>query len=170
MQQSRSTTHKKPKKKRCCICHEWYEPDPRTAKHQTCCDKKSCGTERKRRASKSWQVRHPGYDQSRTAKKRDWAQAYPDYWQHYRQTHPEYVQRDNQRRRASRERAKNAANQDAIAKISVEQLASIPRSGSQNAANQALMDRRVDQVIDWLVSQVSAARQDGIVLHRPGMP
>lgn len=161
---------KKIQKKQCCICHAWYEPDLRTCRHQTCCSKESCRKERKRRANKSWQVRHPGYDQSRNAKKRDWAQAYPDYWQLYRQDHPEYVLRDNQRRKKSHKRAKNAANQDAIATISVEQLAGIPRFEPQNAANQVVMDRRVDQVIDWLVSQVRAARQDGIVMHRPGMP
>ncbi len=170
MQQSGSTTHKKPKKKRCCICHEWYEPDPRTVKHQTCCSKESCGTERKRRANKSWQIRHPGYDQSRTAKKRDWAQAYPDYWQQYRQDHPEYQEREKQRMQAVRDHAQNVANQDAIAKISVEQLSGIPRFEPSNVANQAMMDRRLDRVIDWLIERENVARQDGIVLRRSGMP
>ncbi len=156
-------------KKRCSMCGRWYQPDKRTRQHQTCCRQARCRKKRKACANKSWRTRHPGYDKSRKLKKRDWAQK-GHYWRQYRQTHPAYVQRDNQRRRASRRRAKNAANQDAMRKISVEQLVSIPRCEPQNAANQALMDRRVDRVVDCLLDMLCAARQDGISTMPRSMP
>lgn len=157
-------------KKRCSICGRWYQPDPRTRGHQVSCGQASCRKERKRRANKSWQKRHPGYDKSRQAKKRDWAQAYPDYWQHYRQAHPAYAERERRRMQAVRDQAQNVANQDAIAHIAVEQLASIPRYDPQNAANQDVMDRRVDQVIDCLLGIGRAANQDSILRVPRGMP
>jgi len=157
-------------KKRCSICGRWYRPDPRTRGHQVSCGQASCRKERKRRANKSWQIRHPGYDTSRQAKKRDWAQAYPDYWRQYREKHPAYAARDNKRRRERWERAQNAANQDAIAKISVEQLASIPRYEPPTAANQDMMDRRVDMVVDCLLGVVRAANQDSISASSRSMP
>ncbi len=77
--------------------------------------------------------------------------------------------RDNRRRKKGRDRAKNAAKQDAIGKISVEELASIPRWTPENAAKQDVMDRRVDTLLDWFLCRMRAAKQDGIELSLPGM-
>jgi hypothetical protein len=69
-----------------------------------------------------------------------------------------------------RDRAANVANQDAIAKIAVEQLTSIPRCEQQNVANQAVMDRRVDTVVEYLLWKERVANQDGIEILLPGLP
>ena len=157
-------------KKRCSVCGKWFRPDKRTLKHQTCCRKASCRKKRKARANKSWRTRHPGYDKSRRLKKRDWAQKYPDYWRRYRQEHPEYRARDNRRRQTSRKRAQNAANQDAIQEMSVEKLRSIPLCEPECAANQDVMDRRVDEIVNYLLWKEHAANRDGMVCLSRGMP
>lgn len=149
-------------KKRCSICSRWYRPDKRTQQHQTCCRKASCRKKRKARANKSWRTRHPGYDQSRKLKKRDWAQK-NDYWRRYRHKHPAYCDRDNRRRKASRNRLQNAANQDAIRKISVDKLKSIPPCEPEYAANQDMMDRRVDKLVNYLLWKEHAANQNSMV-------
>ena len=150
-------------KKRCSICGRWYRPDKRTRQHQTCCSKASCKKKRKARANKSWRTRHHGYDESRRLKKRDWAQKNDDYWRRYRQEHPEYRARDNRRRQASRDRVKRAANQDTIREKAVEKLRSIPLCEPEYAANQDVMDRRVDELVSYLLWKERAARQNGMV-------
>jgi hypothetical protein len=99
-----------------------------------------------------------------------WAKGYPDYWQEYRRNHPEYRDRDNQRRRVSRKRAQNAAKQDAIREISVEKLTSIPRFEPETAAKQVPMDRRVDAVVEYLLWQARAAKHDAIEMVSGGVP
>lgn len=157
-------------KKRCKICHQWYEPDARTRRHQTCCGKAACRKERKVRANRSWRDRSPDYGRSRRLKVCAWAKGYPDYWQQYRRNHPEYRDRDNQRRRVSRKRAQNAAKQDAIREISVEKLTSIPRFEPETAAKQVPMDRRVDAVVEYLLWQARAAKHDAIEMVSGGVP
>jgi len=151
-------------KKRCVICNKWYIPEPRTKAHQQCCGRAECKKAFKVRTNKSWQKRHPDYGKTRKVKIRDWAQQYPNYWQEYRRTHPDYCARDNKRRQSSRQQAKNAAKQDAMREIAVEKLASIPRCEPKTAAKQALMDRRLDTVVECLLWLMCAAKQDKIEL------
>jgi len=156
-------------KKRCRMCGGWYQPDKRTRKHQISCHKTKCRKKRKAQANKSWRTRHPGYDTSRKLKKRDWAQKNGDYWRRYRQKHPEYRAREKQRMQANRERAKNVANQDAISDMFVEKLKSIQCDDLKNVANQDVMVRRLNSLIDCLVWKTLVARQDGIAVVARGM-
>ncbi len=131
---------RKPKpKKRCSICHKWYEPDNRTREHQRSCNNPACKKEQKARTNKSWLKRHPGYGRSRKLKTRDWAQQYPNYWQEYRWNHPEYRDRDNKRRSSSRKQAKSAAKQD-------------------------VMVRQIEGLIGYLLWKECAAKQDDMVI------
>ena len=157
-------------KRRCSMCGRWYRPDTRTKKHQTCCGKTSCRKKRKARTNKSWRTRHPGYDKSRRLKKRDWAQKNGNYWRRYRQEHPEYRAQEKQRMQASRDRAKNVANQDAIGTIFVEKLKHIQSDEPKNVANQDVMARRINSLIECLVWKVLVARQDGMAGLSRGMP
>ena len=150
-------------KKRCEICHEWYEPDARTRQHQRSCGKAECRKQRKARANKSWRIRNHGYGRSRRLKMRDWAKGYPDYWQEYRQEHPEYRIRERQRMQANRDRAQNVAKQDAIGDLFVEKLKSIQCDEPTNVAKQDVMDRRLNRLIDCLVWKAHVAKQDAMV-------
>ena len=152
------------KSHRCVICHLWFLPNPRTIRTQKACSRPPCQKKRKALADQSWQIRHPSYSQSRCHKVRAWAKTYPDYWRHYRATHPDYADRDNQRRRSTRKRVLRAAKQDAIGQIAVDKLRGIPAVGPESAAKQDTILRRLNGVVEFLFWKETAAKQGTIVL------
>lgn len=152
------------KSQRCIICHSWFQPNPRTIRTQKACSRPPCQKKRKFLANQSWRMRNPSYDHSRRRKVQAWAKTYPDYWRHYRATHPDYVERNNRRRGLSRKKALGAANQDAIGQIAVEKLRSIPAVGPESAANQVAILRRLNGVVEFLFWKETAAKQSPIVL------
>ena len=88
-------------KRRCLFCRRWFEPDCRKPK-QRVCFRKCCQKKRKRRAWRRWALRNK---RLKNLKLRQWAKAYPNYWQHYRNIQPKYRRKDNKRRN-KRQRAK----------------------------------------------------------------
>ena len=90
---------------------------------------------------------------------RKWAKAYPDYWRHYRQTHPAYVERERIGRRSRRQRQKSAAKQVLMRQIAVEKLRSIEAQAPKNAAKQVLIHRRMNSIVDYLLWKECAAKQ-----------
>ena len=147
------------KKKRCQVCRRWFVPDPRTS-HQVCCTSPECRRQHKAARNKKWRLANPDYDKSRAAKKRIWARV-RGYWRHYRQTHPVYAAADNKRRCKACKTHKFSANQAVIAKIAVEKLASIRDSIQNPSANQALIARRVDGIVDYLFLKEASANRKG---------
>lgn len=157
-------------KKRCKLCHEWFTPDPRTAKFQRCCTKPECQRERSHSAVRRWWQRNPGYNKSRAAKTSAWAKAYPNYWRKYRREHPDYAKNERQRMRSVRRQAKNVAKQNAIAQISLEKLESIRDLRPNFVAKQNAIHRRVNGILDYLFWKESVAKQNEIapyLCHAP---
>jgi hypothetical protein len=142
----------------CVECERVFKPDPRTANTQKICRRTACRRARLRAKLRRWRSLHPDCATKGQAKVRAWAKAYPDYWQTYRKDHPTYVKADNERRRLAHERANFAANVTAIASISrrkKETLAVL--SSLKSAANVTAMDRRINGVVDYLISRDAAA-------------
>lgn len=185
----------KAKKRRCQICHKWFLPDPRTAYKQTCCSAPNCQKQRKARTDINWRQKNPDYDKSRKAKIRQWAAGPPGYWQSYRRSHPQYVLRDNLRRKIARQKVSRAAKQDLMAKISVEKIESTAGREAPGAAKQDLIAsisvekiesiralpvsaaakytqvyRRINGILDYLIWKETAAKQDQMALSRPVGP
>ena len=146
-------------KKRCEVCHRWYEPDFRIGEDQLTCDREECRKERKAEYDRAWRKKNPGYEAARKGKRRDWAEAYPNYWRHYRLTHPAYVEGERRGRRARREKLKSAANQVSMRQIAVEKLRSIEAQAPKTAANQVLIHRRMDGIVDYLFWKEGVAKQ-----------
>jgi len=146
-------------KKRCEICHKWFLPDPRTYRTQRCCSNSECRKKRKAKTDKNWRDNNPGYDKSRKEKKRKWAKAYPDYWQKYRKEHPDYVKKDNKRRSNRYKKEKISANQVMIREKSVEKLKSIQKIKPYSSANQVVIHRRVEGILEYLIWKESSANQ-----------
>ena len=113
--------------KRCDFCHRWYAPDPRIGEDQVACQREECRKKRKARADRNWRIKHPGYGVKWKYKLREWAANYPDYWKHYRKTHPECADRERRRMRSKRERLKSVAKQDARRQIAVERLEGVAK-------------------------------------------
>ena len=145
-------------KKRCVVCHRWYEPDFRIGEGQLACDREECRKERKAEYDRQWRKRNPGYGPGR-AQVRQWAKSYPNYWRQYRKTHPAYVERERMGRRSRRQRQKSAAKQVSMRQIAVEKLRSIQDLVPKNAAKQVLIHRRVGAIVDYLFWKEGAAKQ-----------
>jgi hypothetical protein len=70
----------------------------------------------------------------------------------------------------TRNRAQNVAKQDAIGDLFVDKLQSIQCDTPKNVAKQALMDRRINNLIDCLVWKERVAKQDAMVILPRGVP
>jgi hypothetical protein len=150
-------------RKRCLVCHAWFSPRPQNP-HQATCSKAPCQKNRHRKACLVWNKKHPRNDQSRRAKIRAWARAFPYYWQRYRAEHPDYRQHDNARRKRLYQVAAVSAKQDVWSQIAVDKLSSIAAVCPDPSAKQDAWDRRVDGVLAYLLWKERSANQDAIVL------
>jgi hypothetical protein len=158
-------------KKRCAFCHWWYQPDPRTRKHQLACKKTACRKLRHAAADRSWRIKHPRRKQTWKLKVRAWARNYPYYWRQYRKAHPEYVERDNRRRASAAKRARMFRKTDAMRQISIEKIRSIRDLGAGCSAKTDAIDRRVEGIMDyllWTVEKAVPQNTDGMAFLRPG--
>lgn len=151
-------------KKRCEFCHEWFSPDPRASYKQRCCQKSVCRKKRKSMTQKNWRLKNHGYERSRREKINNWAKTYPNYWQKYRREHPDYTTRDNQRRVLSRQKASMSAKQDQITQFSLEKLESIKKMRVICSAKQDQINRRINEVVNFLLWKELSAKQNEIAI------
>lgn len=146
--------------KRCLICGDAFEPDPRTRGIQKVCPKTACGRERKRSADARWRAANPGYRDA--AKMRRWAEDYPDYWRRWRAAHPAYVERN---RKQTRERVRASrllfAKQDAIQRDPVGYLEGL-RSEAMFAKQDAMIPRLMEGILTFLTLREVFAKQKTI--------
>lgn len=156
----------KPTKKTCAYCGRQYAPNPRTAKIQKSCSRVKCRRARQRQNYKNWWSRHPGYEMGRRLKKRGWSKAFPDYWKLYRANHPDYVKKDNRRRKLAQKRARRSANQITMRQIAVDKLRAMQRPKPAHcSANQIAIARRMDDIVDyllWTLEHTRSANQNSI--------
>ena len=147
--------------KRCEVCGDLFLPDVRTRRFQKVCGKPACRQERQRRAYGAWAARNRDYDGVRRDKIRRWAKGSPDYWKHYRQTHPAYAER-NRRQTRVRLRGRRAmfAKQNAIRNDPVGYLEGL-RAGALFAKQNA-MSRPVDGILTFLATREVFAKQNTI--------
>jgi len=148
---------KEPGKKVCRCCGRPYHPDPRTARFQKACGREACQRARRRQKLRRWRVLHPDRAKQYQPKVRAWARAYPDYWRHYRATHPRYMARDKRRRVEARRRARLSAKETAMPTAVVEKLEALEALPTKRmSAKETPILRRVGAIEDCLRSTVSA--------------
>jgi hypothetical protein len=146
--------------KRCEHCRHWFHPDPRTAAFQKFCPAPECRRQSRLASHRRWWLENGReLDEARASKHKDWARD-TAYWRNYRADHPDYVRRDNERRRKAKKRALRAANQDMRREISVGKLRDILASVPEKAANQDMILRPVRGVVDYLLWKEGSANQD----------
>lgn len=92
----------------CVACGQAFLPRPQI-QQQCYCSAKNCQRERRR----SWQrdkLKHdPDYKDNQVRAQKAWSKRNPEYWRKYRETHPEYVERNRTRQRDRNARLQNAA-------------------------------------------------------------
>ena len=152
--------------RRCRSCHRRFQPRPQTPKQKSC-SRRRCQKDRHRKDCVVWHKKHPTYDHHRRPKKRGWAKAYPKYWRHYRKTHRDYAALERERMRRKRRR-QCVANRDAWRKIAVDKLAAIVAKRPETVANRDVCDRRVGDMLDFLIWKEGVANRDaspaGVIL------
>ena len=94
------------RQKRCRYCKELFSPDPRIGSRQYACSKKSCQRNRNQIKEANRLKRHPDYFKGQYPQKKAWWESHPDYLKGYRKQHPEYVARDNEKRKIRHQRSK----------------------------------------------------------------
>lgn len=147
--------------KKCCThCRRWFQPDPRRAAVQTYCSRPECRRQSRLASHRKW-WRDNGreLDVARANKHKTWARK-TGYQSHYRADHPDYVLRDNVRRRRARQVVRRAVIQDISRQTSVGKLRDIQAFQPENAVNQDMIHRRVDGILDFLLWKEGAVIQD----------
>lgn len=156
--------------KSCAICRELFNPKANVPK-QKVCSRRFCQNERRRRKWRRWAKLNPDYARRRLAKARAWARAYPDYWKHYRATHSQYVQRDNERRKLALRRSRCSAKQTQWRKILVDKMHTLETPNlAVCSAKQTPYLSRMENIEDCLRSTMEAvcsAKQIQLALMTP---
>ena len=94
------------KQKKCRYCRTSFIPNPRVGKRQKTCGKPACKKALKAENNARWTKENPACCQNDYPRVKQWLDEHPDYLTHYRQTHPEYVQRNREARKLRYRRKK----------------------------------------------------------------
>ena len=132
----------KESKIRCEQCRRWFKPIKKT---QTTCNRKCCQRKRHQKNCGEWRKENPGKGPAPN-KVRNWAGPIR-YWQHYRQDHPEYREKEKQRMRLRRKNMKSVAKRDSRTVIYLGELREIQAEAAETVAIRDSRDRRVDALL-----------------------
>lgn len=146
-------------KERCAHCHQWFSPYPPKRDLQTFCSKASCQKERHRQNSLTFHRDNPDWDDSRRIKIKDWVKSYPDYWRHYRATHPAYARREAARMSSLRQGAETVAKRDSWRDLYLGELRDIQAQASPAVAKRDSCHRRVDRILTCLIRRETSQNE-----------
>lgn len=136
-------------KKHCPACGEEFLPWPQI-RNQEFCSKPDCQRERRRRNQAERRAKSEDRLASDAQYFQDWAAKNPGYWKQYRETHPEYVERNRQQQKLR--------SSVRIAKDNVSQRNALP--GGRYRL-QALNPEGLANEAVWIVEIVVLSGQDG---------
>jgi len=93
--------------KQCVACRQKFQPRPQVPKQRYCSTPK-CQRARRRHAEKIKRKNDPDYKDNQVRAQQAWSKRNSDYWQEYRRTHPEYLERNQrlQRERSQKRKMK----------------------------------------------------------------
>ena len=84
--------------RRCAACGRTFQPHPRVS-NQSYCSALECQRERRRRWQRNKMQSDPDYRDNQARAQQAWGERNPEYWRQYRETHPEYVERNRAQQR-----------------------------------------------------------------------
>lgn len=84
------------RQKRCPVCHNLFQPDPRTKGKQRYCSAKDCQRKRQRQNEKDWRIRNPECVQLQQEQSRQWHKTHPDYSRQRRVNNPNLLKHNRE--------------------------------------------------------------------------
>jgi hypothetical protein len=99
--------------KRCIACGDAFTPRPQVPS-QAYCPTEACQRERRRLWQREKRRQDIDYQDNQKRANKTWLSTQVDYWQRYRQEHPDYAERNR-----AQQRARNAARASRVAKMDV---------------------------------------------------
>ena len=91
--------------KTCAYCKTPFFPDPKVGKRQKTCGKPACKRALKAENNRRWRQKNPGYYRNDYCRLRAWLEHNPGYLKGYRESHPEYIEK-NRKAQKVRDRRK----------------------------------------------------------------
>lgn len=98
--------------KNCAACGQTFQPRPQVPQ-QAYCSAPACQQQRRQQWLRLKLKADPDYRDNQTRAQQAWIQRNPDYWRQYRESHPDYVDRN----RAQQRGRDSAAATDSLAKM-----------------------------------------------------
>lgn len=120
------------KRETCCICLHSFIPHPKVGARQKTCGNPACQRILKETNNAQWRLNNPDYDKNDYGRVKACLEKNPGYLKRYRQTHPEYAQKNRDAQRC-RDRTRRL-NLDIQAKLNrqpaeiINQLETVPPS------------------------------------------
>lgn len=91
--------------KQCLACGQDFLPCPQVP-NQCFCSAPACQKERRRRWQRDKLKADPDYQDNQNRAQQAWIERNPDYWRQYRETHPDYLERNRQKQQQRNRRQK----------------------------------------------------------------
>lgn len=121
--------------KQCLACGQDFLPCPQVP-NQCFCSAPACQKERRRRWQRDKLKADPDYLDNQHRAQQAWIERNPDYWRRYRETHPDYLERNRlmQQQRNGRPKIPDIAKMDESAPATpamsgVYMLSALPNAG-----------------------------------------
>lgn len=94
--------------KHCAACGQSFQPRPQNPQ-QTYCPSRTCQRERRRKWQNFKRKTDPDYQDNQARAQQAWGNRNPNYWREYRETHPEYAERNRAKQCDRNPRPQNAS-------------------------------------------------------------
>jgi len=92
--------------KECPYCKTQFTPHPKVGKRQKICGEPACKSALKADNNRKWRERNPDCHQNDYPRVKDWLEQKPGYLKSYRESHPEYVEKNRNAQRVRDRRKK----------------------------------------------------------------
>jgi hypothetical protein len=87
------------REKRCPYCERFLTLNPRVRKRRKTCGRLSCQKALNKESGARWRKKNPGCHRGDYPRVRAWLDRNPGYLKRYRETHPEYVEKNREAKR-----------------------------------------------------------------------
>lgn len=138
--------------RRCLACGNQFRLLPQVP-DQNHCSSPACQRERRKLWQRLKRAADPAYRDNQARAQKAWLDRHPDYWTHYRASHPDYVERNREH-----QTARNASRRVSSAIAKMDASVGQPTLPSGTYRLSMLQDGQIAKMDEWIVQIVLLAR------------